>query len=117
MIVKQPVRNTRDLSRDINEFKNGYQPRTALVKDEKGEMFADSYSVLSRWKYHSCQSQHVHGVNDVRQTEMHAAEPLVPKPSASEVETAIEKLALGLQSKKKKTFCFYGTGYILCPYF
>lgn len=26
---------TRDLSRDINEFKNGYQPRTALVKDEK----------------------------------------------------------------------------------
>jgi hypothetical protein len=50
---------------------------------------------------------HVLGVNDVRQTEMHADEPLVPKPSVSEVETAIEKLTLGL--KKKKTSYFYGT--------
>jgi hypothetical protein len=39
---------TRDLSRDINEFKNGYHPKTALVKNEKGEMFADSHSVLNR---------------------------------------------------------------------
>jgi len=35
---------------------------------------------------------HVHGVNDVRQTEIHTAEPLVPEPSAFEVELAIEKL-------------------------
>jgi hypothetical protein len=34
----------------------------------------------------------VHGVNDVRQTEIHTAEPLVPEPSSSEVEIAIEKL-------------------------
>jgi len=34
----------------------------------------------------------VHGVNDVRQTEMHTAETLVPVPSAFEVEMAIEKL-------------------------
>jgi hypothetical protein len=34
----------------------------------------------------------VHGVNDVRQTEIHTAEPLVPEPSASESEMAIEKL-------------------------
>jgi hypothetical protein len=34
----------------------------------------------------------VHGVNDVRQTEIHTAEPLVHEPSASEVELAIEKL-------------------------
>ena len=34
----------------------------------------------------------VHGVNDVRQTEIHTAEPLVPEPSASEFELAIEKL-------------------------
>jgi hypothetical protein len=30
--------------------------------------------------------------SDVRQTEIHAAEPLVPEPSAFEVEMAIEKL-------------------------
>jgi hypothetical protein len=34
----------------------------------------------------------VHGVNDVRQTEIHTAESLVPKPSASQVELATEKL-------------------------
>ena len=32
------------------------------------------------------------GVNDVRQTELHTAEPLVAEPSAFEVEMAIEKL-------------------------
>jgi hypothetical protein len=34
----------------------------------------------------------VHGVNDVRQTAIHTAEPLVPEPSNSEFEMAIEKL-------------------------
>ena len=33
----------------------------------------------------------VHGVHEVRQTETHTAEPLVPEPSGSEVELAIEK--------------------------
>jgi hypothetical protein len=34
----------------------------------------------------------VHGVSNVRQTEIHAAEPLVPEPCAFEFEMAIEKL-------------------------
>jgi len=34
----------------------------------------------------------LHGVNDVRQTEIHTAEPLVPEPSAVEIDLAIEKL-------------------------
>ena len=34
----------------------------------------------------------VHGVNDVRHREIHAADPLVPEPSASEIELVIEKL-------------------------
>jgi hypothetical protein len=32
-----------------------------------------------------------HGISDHRQTDTHTAEPLVPEPSASEVEMAIEK--------------------------
>jgi hypothetical protein len=32
------------------------------------------------------------GVSDVKQTEIHTAEPLVPEPSSFEVEIAIEKL-------------------------
>jgi hypothetical protein len=34
----------------------------------------------------------VHGVSDIRQTEKHTAEPLVPEPSSFEVEIAIERL-------------------------
>jgi len=34
----------------------------------------------------------IHGFNDVRQTELHTAETLVPEPSAFEVQLAIEKL-------------------------
>ena len=34
----------------------------------------------------------VHGVNDVGQTELHTAEPLVPVPNALEFELAVEKL-------------------------
>jgi hypothetical protein len=34
----------------------------------------------------------VHRVNDVRQTEIHTAKPLVPDPSSFEVEIDTEKL-------------------------
>jgi hypothetical protein len=34
----------------------------------------------------------VHGVSDVRQNEIHTAEPLVPEPSVFEFEFDIEKL-------------------------
>ena len=44
------------------------------------------------WRNYFSQILNVHGVNDVRQTEIYTAEPLVREPSASEVELAIEKL-------------------------
>ena len=47
---------------------------------------------MARWRYCFSQLLNVHRVNDVRQTEIHTAEPLVPEPSAFEFETAIEKL-------------------------
>jgi len=34
----------------------------------------------------------VHGVNDVTQTEIHTAQPLMPQPSASDVELPIVKI-------------------------
>jgi hypothetical protein len=80
------------LYRHISEFKRGYQSRTNVVKDEKGDLFADSHSILARWRNHFSELLNVHGVNDVRQTEVHTAEPLVLEPSAFEVEMAIEKL-------------------------
>jgi len=80
------------LYRGIKDFKKGYQPRCNIVKDEKGDLVADSHSIVDRWRNYFSQLFNVHGVKDVGQTEMHTAEPLVPEPSASEVELAIEKL-------------------------
>jgi hypothetical protein len=63
-----------------------------MVKAEIGVLLADSNSILNRWKNYFCKLLNAHGVNDVRQTEIHTAEPLMTEPSSSEVEIAIEKL-------------------------
>jgi hypothetical protein len=68
--------------RGINDFKKGYQPRTNIVKDEKDALVTDSNSILNRWRNHFSQLLNVYEVNDVVQTEIHTAEPLVPVPSA-----------------------------------
>ena len=39
------INNIRDLYRGINYFKKGYQARTIIVKDEKGDLVADSRSI------------------------------------------------------------------------
>ena len=63
-----------------------------IVKDEKGDLEADSHSIVVRWRKYFSQPFNMHGVKDVGQAEIHTAEPLVPEPSASEVELAIDKL-------------------------
>jgi len=42
------IKNTGDLYRGINDFKKGYQPRTNIVKDYKGDLVAESHSILVR---------------------------------------------------------------------
>jgi hypothetical protein len=71
-------KNIRDLCRCISDFKEGYQPGTNIVKDIKGDLITDSNSILARWSNHFTQLFNVHGVSDVRQTEIFTAEPLVP---------------------------------------
>jgi hypothetical protein len=41
-------KNIRALYRGINEFKKGYQPRTKRVKDENGDLLADSHNIFNR---------------------------------------------------------------------
>ena len=60
--------------------------RTNTVKDEKGDLITDG-QVEELF-----QLLNVHGDNDVRQTEMHTAEPVVPDTITFEVEMAIKQL-------------------------
>jgi len=55
-------------------------------------LVTDCHSILARWRNHFSQLFNVHGISDVRQTNIHTAEPLVPEPNALEVEMDIEKL-------------------------
>jgi hypothetical protein len=52
---------------------------------------------VANWRKHFSQLLNVHGVNNVRQTEIHTAEPLVLEPSTFKVEMTNEKL------KRRKT--------------
>ena len=85
------MKNIRDMYRGINDFKKGYQPRTDIIKDEKGNLVADCNSVLGRWRNHFPQLLNVHRVNDDDQTEVHTA-VLVPEPSVFGFELATGEL-------------------------
>ena len=86
------IKNIRDLCRVISDFKKGHQPRINIVKDEKCDLVADWHSILARWRKYFSQLLDVHGVNEVKQMEIHTAEPLVPEPSAFEVELTTGKI-------------------------
>ena len=73
-------------------MKKAYQPITSVVKDEKGDLVADSHSILARWRNHFPQLFNKHGVSEVRQTEIHTAETLVLELSVFAVEMFMGKL-------------------------
>jgi hypothetical protein len=54
-------KNIRNLYRGITEFKKGYQPKTNLIKDERGDLLADPQKILTRWKNYFCQLLNVQG--------------------------------------------------------
>ena len=45
METKSKINNMRDLYRGINDMKKGYQPITKIVKNEKGDLVAESHSI------------------------------------------------------------------------
>jgi hypothetical protein len=86
------INNIRDLYRGINNVNKGFQPRSRIVKDEKGDLVAGSHSIMARWRNYFPQILNVHGFSVVRQAEIHTAELLVTEAIALELELAIEKL-------------------------
>ncbi|KAJ4426617.1 hypothetical protein ANN_26415 [Periplaneta americana] len=87
-------KNIRDLYKGKKEFKNGHQPRVNVIKDENGDLLADSPSILNRWKNYFAQLLNVHrpNRNDWDEIEIQTTEPFIPEPTLSEVEIAIENL-------------------------
>jgi hypothetical protein len=43
------IKYNRNFYRCINDFKKGYQRRTNMVKDEKGDLVTDSQSTECKW--------------------------------------------------------------------
>ena len=82
----------RNWYRNINDFKKGYQPTTNIVNDEKGDLVAKFPKYVGQEEEIFLPTIELHGVNDIRHTEIHTAEPLVFEPSAFEFELAITKL-------------------------
>ena len=82
------------MNRGINDFKRSYQPRNNIVKNKNGDLFADSHSSLVLKRKHFPQLWTVHGANDVRHTEIHAVDPLVPALSAFSFEMVDEEIKI-----------------------
>jgi hypothetical protein len=60
------------------------------VKDENGDLHADSHNITNIWKNYFSQLLNVHNVSHVRQIEVHAAETLVSDLSCLEDEMLLQ---------------------------
>jgi len=49
------IQNIRGFYRGINDIKKEYQPRCNIVKNEKGDLVADSHNIVARWTNYSSQ--------------------------------------------------------------
>jgi hypothetical protein len=56
------INNVRDLYMGVNDFEKRYQPRTIIVKDEKGDLAADSHIIMARWRNYYFQLLNVRGL-------------------------------------------------------
>jgi hypothetical protein len=45
--TKKQEQNIRDLHRGINQFQNGYEHRTNLLKDNNGDLLVDSDNIFN----------------------------------------------------------------------
>jgi hypothetical protein len=57
-------------------------------------LVTDSHSILVVWWNHFSQLFSVRGVSDLRRTEIHTAQPIVPGPSPYGIEMVIAKLTV-----------------------
>jgi hypothetical protein len=76
----------------INSYKKCCRSETNIVKDERGELFADCHSILDRWRNYFSQLLNVNGVSEVRQAEIHTAKPAMLEPSVYRMRWLLKRL-------------------------
>lgn len=69
-------------------------------------MHTNFHNIPNRGKNFFCQLLNIHGINDVRWREIHAAEPLVSEPIYIAFEIAIEKLEGIDHNRLMKLWCY-----------
>jgi hypothetical protein len=79
------------LYRGINDCGKGYQPRTYIIKNEKGGLAADIRSLLVRWRNNFCQVLNLLGVMMIGRLK-YSRDSLVPETRVFDVEMFTEKL-------------------------
>ena len=84
------IQNIRDFYRGISDSKKRYRPRCNIVKDEKGDLVADSHGIVARWRNYFFQLFNVHGVKDVGQAEVcDSHKPVPSRPRWREVTVPV----------------------------
>jgi hypothetical protein len=91
-LIKHKNKNIRHLHKVINEFKKGYQPRTNLVRDEKGDLLADPHKNVNRWMNYFGQLLNVSGWGVLGRQKYRQQSHLCQSVASLEVEDAIGKL-------------------------
>jgi hypothetical protein len=70
LAITSKSKNIRVLYKRISDSEWGNQPRCNLVKDENGDLLADSHNILNRWRNYFSQLLNVHRFRDVTQVEI-----------------------------------------------
>jgi hypothetical protein len=83
---------TIETCRGINESKKGCHLRPILIKDENYDPFGVCHNILYKWKNYFAPIPNVRRTADVRQIEIHSAEPILPEHSPYYFEADIGKL-------------------------
>jgi 3'-phosphoadenosine 5'-phosphosulfate sulfotransferase len=76
------------------------------MKDENGELLADSHSILNKWKNYFSQLLNVHNVSNVRQIEVHSIHKLVNSVrNKEELPDQWKESIVPIHKKGDKTDC------------
>jgi hypothetical protein len=68
----------------------GYKHRIGMVKDENGNLLADTKKSLNVWKSYFSQLLDVQGISNARLVKIHPAEPFEPERSLGKLNLLLK---------------------------